>query len=255
MRVASYGTMLCILMAGGAVMSAAGQLPGSGSTIVVPEGTEFKLKLQTPVDSKTSKVGDHLAAILISPAYVDNTIALPTGTRLEGTVMSVKHAARRGRGGIITPVFNFAELADGRKIPILGMLTEVYPGERSDNVRVDLEGDLKGRGPSPWIRTALVAGVAAGGGVGGIGIGVAAGIGGLFGAIFLPRGHEAALEAGSMIGVRLVKNAQVPFPQQQPVASKFKPRASYRPLCISCSRPERSGMTTVRLWILRKPSA
>lgn len=223
MKAVSLGTVLCILMAGTATLLAARGQKTSGGTLVVPEGTEFKLRLHTPMDSKTSKVGDHLVATLVSPAYVNNTIAFPTGTRIEGTITSVKHAAHRGKGGAITPIFNYAELANGRKIAILGLLTEVYPGKDTGDVRVDLEGDLKGRGPSPLMKTALVAGAAASGGIGGIGIGVAAGIGGLFGAIFIPRGHEAVLGAGSLIGMRLVRSTDVPVPVQQPVALRLIP--------------------------------
>lgn len=204
-------------------MLVAGGQKTSGGTLVVPEGTEFKLRLQTPINSKTSKVGDALRGILIAPAYVNNTVAFPKGTRIEGTITSVKRAAHHGKGGVITPAFNYAELADGRKIAIEGLLTEVYPDKHTGNVHVDLEGDLKGGGPSLLKKTALVAGAAAAGSTAGVGVGVAAGIGGLFGAIFLPRGHEAVLKAGSVIGMRLVRSTEVPVPAAQPEASGLIP--------------------------------
>jgi hypothetical protein len=228
MKAVSMGTVLCVLLAGAATLLASGGQKASDGTLVVPEGTEFKLQLQTSINSKSSKVGDRLLAILVAPAYVNNTVAFPKGTRIEGSITSVKRAAHRGKGGVITPTFNYAELADGRKIAILGLLTEVYPGNDTGDVHVDLEGDLKGGGPSLLKKTALVAGAAAAGGTAGIGAGVAAGIGGLFGAIFIPRGHEAILRVGAVIGMRLVRSTEVPVSAQQPVAMRLIPRAHRR---------------------------
>lgn len=225
MKNVSQWVALYVLIAGTVSVVAAKGQKASGNELVVPAGTEFKFQLQTSLNSKTSKVGDHIEGSLVSPAYVGNEVAFPTGTRVEGYITSVKHAAHRGRGGAITPVFNYIELADGRKISILGLLTEVFQSKDSGRVRVDLEGDLQGRGPSRLTEAALVAGAAAGGGVAGIGVGIAAGIGGVFGAIFLPRGHDAALEAGSVIGMRLVRATVVAAPQKQPVALRSILRA------------------------------
>lgn len=225
MKAVSRAIVLCLLVAGVLTVPAAKGQQAPGDKLVVPEGTEFKLRLDTPMDSKTSKVGDHIAGTLVNPAYVGNEIAFPTGTRVEGYITSVKRAAHRGKGGTITPAFNYLELANGSKISILGLLSEVYQAKHSGQVRVDLEGDLRGRGPSALKRTALVAGAAAGGGIGGgIGIGIAAGIGGLFGAIFIPRGHEAVLEPGSVIGMRLVRSTIISVPANQPAALRPIPQ-------------------------------
>jgi len=223
MKTFSNWVVLYVLIAG-FVPAAKGQnAPGKG--LVVPEGTEFKLQLRTPIDSKTSKIGDPIVGILVNPAYVGNEVALPNGTRVEGRITSVKHATYRGRGGAITPIFDYVELADGRKISILGLLSEVFESKHSGRVRVDLEGDLQGRAPSRLMETALVAGAAASGGIGGIGIGIATGVGGLFGTIFLPRGHEAVLGAGSVVGMRLARSTVIPAPATQPVALRLRPQA------------------------------
>lgn len=214
MKAVSYWILLYVLIAGATIAPAAkGQnVPGGG--LVVPGGTEFKLELRTPINSKTSKVGDHIEGFLVSPAYVGNKIAFPKETLIEGYITAVTPAKHKGKGGVITPSFNYAELANGTKIPILGVLTEVFETRNAGDVRVDLEGDLKGRGPSHLMQIAVVAGAAGAGGIGGIGIGIASGIGGLLGAILIPRGHEAVLGAGSVIGMRLVRSAVIPAPEQ-----------------------------------------
>ncbi len=225
MKTAFQWIVMYVLVAGFIAAPAAKGQNAPGKELTVPEGTEFKFQLRTPIDSKTSKVGDPIVGILVSPAYVGNEIAFPKGTRVEGYITAVKHASHKGRGGSITPVFKYLELADGTKISILGLLSEIYEGKHSGQVQVDLEGDLQGHGASRLKETAVVAGAAAAtGGFGGIGIGIATGIGGLFGAIFIPRGHEAILETGSVIGMRLARSTIVPAPLKPPVASRMSPQ-------------------------------
>lgn len=211
--------VLCMLMAGSLIAPAAKGQEGPGKSLTVPEGTEFKMQLRTPMDSKTSKVGDRVVGILVSPAYVGNQVAFPKGTRVEGHITAVQPARHRGRGGSVTPVFNDLELANGTKIPILGFLSEVFRGKHASEVHVDLEGDLKGQGASRLKETAVVAGAAATGGIAGLGVAIASGIGGLFGAVFVPRGHEAALDRGAVIGMRLA-NSTVVEVSPQPLAMR-----------------------------------
>ncbi|HUZ46314.1 MAG TPA: hypothetical protein VMW54_06715 [Terriglobia bacterium] len=225
MKTAFQWIVMYVLVAGFLAVPAAQGQKAPGTELTVPEGTEFKLQLRTPIDSKTAKVGDQIVGILVNPAYVGNEIAFPKGTRVEGYITAVKHARHRGKGGSITPVFKYLELADGTKIAILGLLSEIYKGKHLDQVQVDLEGDLQGRGASHLKQAAVVAGAAATGGIGGIGLGIATGIGGLFGAYFIPSGHEAVLETGSVIGMRLARSTVAPAPSKPPVTSETSPQA------------------------------
>ena len=79
------------------------------------------------------------------------------------------------------------------------------------------EGDLKGRGPSLKKRAAIAA-PAVGGGViaganGASAAGVAAAAGGIAAAVLIPRGQQAALSAGSLIGMRLDRDVTLNAPQ------------------------------------------
>lgn len=178
----------------------------------VPEGTEFKLQLHTTVNSKVSKAGDRVLATLIDPVAVEDREVLPKGVRIDGHIVEVKSAGRKGKGGYIYIVFDTVELPTGEKVAIVGSLTEIFASEGNDNSLVGVEGELKGRGASRKTQLAIVGLGTAAGAAGGIGTGIAAGVGSVIAAIVLPRGKQAVLEAGSLVGMRLDRDATFVIP-------------------------------------------
>ncbi len=180
--------------------------------ITVPEGTEFKLQLHTSINSKTSKAGDRVLTTLIDPVAVEDRDVLPKGVRIDGHIGEVKGAGRRGKGGYITIIFDTVELPNGEKVAVLGSLTEVFSSAGGGDPKVGPEGDLKGRGPSRKKQTVIVLGSSAAGAAAGMGPGIAAGVGGLMAAILLPRGKQAVLSAGSLIGMRLDRDVTLNLP-------------------------------------------
>ncbi len=181
--------------------------------ITIPEGTEFKLQLHTTVSSKTSKPGDRILTTLLDPVAVEDRDVLAKGVRIDGHIAEVKPAGRRGRGGDLTFVFDTVELPNGQKLAIVGSLTEVFSSEGGGDPNVGPEGDLKGGGPSRKKQAAIIAtstgvGAAAGGLYGGIGAAAA----GVTLAILLPHGKQAALAAGSLIGMRLDRDVTFTLP-------------------------------------------
>jgi hypothetical protein len=181
---------------------------------VIPEGTEFRLQLHTAVNSRTSREGDRIVTTLVDPVYVYDRAVLAKGVRVEGSVEDVTSARRKGHGGEMYLGFDSIELPNGEKLPIRGSLTEIFWSEHVDDMKVAPEGDLKGNGPSRLKQLAIVLGAAAAGGPVGVGIGVATGLGGLTGALLVPRGHEAELELGSIIGMRLDHYAAITLPEE-----------------------------------------
>jgi hypothetical protein len=178
----------------------------------VPEGTEFKLQLHTTVNSKTSKAGDRVLSTLIDPVAVEDREVLPKGVRIDGHVGEVREAARKGKGGYVYVVFDTVELPNGEKVAIIGSLTEIFSSEGSDDSTVGVEGELKGRGPSRKKQLAIVGVGTAAGAAGGIGPGIAAGVGSVIAAILLPRGKQASLMAGSLVGMRLDRDVTLALP-------------------------------------------
>ena len=203
----------------------------NANEITVPEGTEFKLQLHSTISSKVSKVGDRVLTTLLDPVAVEDTNVLPKGVRIDGHIGEVKAAARRGKGGLLSIIFDTVEMPNGEKVAIMGSLTEVFASEGGGDPNVGPEGELKGKGPSIKTR-AIIAGapiaggtaVAVAGGMTGVGIAMAAG--GVVAAILLPKGQQAALPAGSLIGMRLDRDVTLTVTSQAsaPAAPPNQPK-------------------------------
>jgi len=182
--------------------------------ITIPEGTEFKLQLHSSVSSKTSRPGDRILTTLLDPVAVEDRDILAKGTRIDGHIAEVKEAARRGKGGFLSLVFDTVELPNGQKLAILGSLTEVFSSEGGGDPNVGPEGDLKGGGPSRKKQAAIIATTTALGATGGWGTAIAGAAAGVTLAILLPHGKQAALAAGSLIGMRLDRDVTFPLPSE-----------------------------------------
>ena len=64
--------------------------PAAGSAaITVPAGFKIALRLTGPLASKTARVGDAVHAETAFPVTVANTVAIPSGTYLEGAIDQV----------------------------------------------------------------------------------------------------------------------------------------------------------------------
>jgi hypothetical protein len=202
-----------LLAAGGAATLPGQQEPETpgANEVSIPEGTEFKLQLHTTINSGTSKAGDRVIATLIDPVSVEDRDVLSKGVRVDGHIGEVKPAGRRGKGGYLTIVFDTVELPNGEKVAILGSLTEVFSSASGGDPNVGPEGELKGHGASRKTQAVIIAGSAAGAAAG-AGPGIAAGAAGVVAAILLPRGKQAALSAGSLIGMRLDRDVTFTLP-------------------------------------------
>jgi hypothetical protein len=181
----------------------------------IPEGTEFKLQLHTTVNSKTTKAGDRVMSTLIDPVAVEDREVLPKGVRIDGHVVEVKEAARKGKGGYIYIQFDTVELPTGEKVAIVGSLTEIFASEGNDNSMVGVEGELKGRGASRKTQLGIIAAMTGAGAAAGVGPGIAAGVSSILVAVILPRGKQATLEAGSLVGMRLDRDVSFALPASE----------------------------------------
>lgn len=192
-----------------------GDSPNS-TQIVIPEGTEFKLQLHSSINSKVSKPGDRVLTTLLDPVDVEDEDVLSKGVRVDGHVSEVKEAARRGRGGDLMVIFDTIEMPSGEKVAIQGSLTEVFSAASGGSEKVGPEGDLKGKGASRKEQAALIlAPTAIGAAAGGIGPGIAAAGAGIAMALLIPKGKQATLLAGSLIGMRLDRDVTINLPPQQ----------------------------------------
>ena len=180
--------------------------------ITVPEGTEFKLQLHTTINSSTSKPGDRIMCTLIDPVAVEDQDVLPKGVRIDGHVGEARPAGRKGKGGYLTIVFDTVELPNGQKVAILGSLTEVFSSETGSEPNVGPEGELKGKGPNRKEQALIIVAPAAIGAVGGVGTAIGLGAVGIMTAIIVPKGKQASLAAGSLVGMRLDRDVTLVIP-------------------------------------------
>lgn len=187
-------------------------LQDSLNQITIPEGTEFKLQLHTSISSKTSKVGDRIISTLIQPVSVEDMTVLRKGVRVYGHVSEVKHAGRHGKGGYLALAFDSIEMPNGEKVAILGSLTEIFSSAENGSLNVGPEGDLKGGGASHKEQLGIFLAPTAAAAAGGLGPGIAVGVASGVAAILIPKGKQAVLMAGSLLGMRLDEDVTLTLP-------------------------------------------
>jgi hypothetical protein len=72
----------------------------------VPVGTEFDVRLQTPLSSATAQVEDRFEATTLVDLTQGSRVVVPAGSVMRGVVSSVKKAGRLERTGSLTVAFD-----------------------------------------------------------------------------------------------------------------------------------------------------
>jgi hypothetical protein len=95
-------------------------------TITVPSGTKIPLRLTSPLNSRTARVGDSVRAETAFPVAVDTRVAIPAGAYVEGAIDKVtKSGAHAGFEMHFTRLI----LANGYTVPISGSSTSTLTAE------------------------------------------------------------------------------------------------------------------------------
>ena len=95
----------------------------------IPVGTEFDVRLQTPLSSKTSEVEDRFEATTLVDLNDDRgRVLVPAGSTMRGVVSSVKRASRIERKGEMTVAFDRVTI-NGRSFPMRGTVTQALESE------------------------------------------------------------------------------------------------------------------------------
>ena len=71
----------------------------TAAALVLPAGTEFAVRLEQALSSKTARVEDAFEATVYEPVMSGSALALPAGTTLRGIVRSVAPAERPSKAG------------------------------------------------------------------------------------------------------------------------------------------------------------
>lgn len=174
-----------------------------------PRGTTFEVKINSTINSMSSRVGDTFSAEIAEPLVIDSKTLIPAGSELIGQVTFVESAGRIGKNALMDIRFTSIRLPDGERMPINAKITTT-----------DASGVLKGGKKSNIVlRTAkttvgttavgAIGGVGTGAILGGVGVGSAAimgtaigGIAGLGYALY-HKGKDIVLPSGTQLGVTL----------------------------------------------------
>jgi type IV secretion system protein VirB10 len=185
--------------------------PGS---ITVPTDTEFHLRLNQALNSRTAKKGDTFTASVIEPVVVRGVTAVSEGSTVYGRVTTVTRA-RRGHSGTMGVSFYRLRLPSNQTLSILGSLAslENEKADRGDGQESEVRGRslrrtliLIGGGAG----VGAIIGAAAGGGKG-AGIGAAIGGGAGTAAALLTKGNEVNVKPGTTITMALDRPVTVPM--------------------------------------------
>jgi hypothetical protein len=155
----------------------------------LPIDTEFDVRLQTPLSSRSAQVEDRFEATTMVDLRDGDRILVPAGSVVRGVVSSVNKAGRIERKGSLTVAFDRITIR-GRSYPIRATVTQALESEgiRGETTRI---GTGAGVG-------AIIGGIL--GGVKGALAGILIGGGGVIAAT---EGQDVDLPAGSVLRVRL----------------------------------------------------
>ncbi len=190
------------------VLLVASVAPALGQRLVtVPVGTVVPLRMDTALNSNSSRVGDRFTATVSRSVLLDTRAVLPEGAKVEGHVTGIS-PGERGRGpGAIAVAFDRIVLPNGNAIPIDATLTTL-----SEEGRRRIEQDVRYQEGGGRTRRAVVfLGV---GGGGGATIGVAGGgaetntVGALLGTL-LGNGERAEVQPGAEFGMMVERSFSV----------------------------------------------
>lgn len=133
-----------------------------GRISTIPTGTMLMIKVDQPISSSISHVGEPISATLENDIFINDAIAIPAGSEVMGQVASVQPSTHLGKHGSIDIRFHTVKAPDGTAVPI-----------RAHIVTTDQTGVLKGDTYTKDVLKGL--GFAAGGTAAGTLMGLSAG--------------------------------------------------------------------------------
>ena len=151
----------------------------------LPVGTEFDVRLLTPLSSKTAQVEDRFEATTMVDLRDGDRILVPAGSVMRGIVSSVTRAGRIERKGSLTVAFDRITIR-GRAYPIRATVTQALESE-------GIRGETGRIGAGAGVG-AIIGGIL--GGVKGALAGILIGGGGVIAAT---EGQDVDLAAGSVL--------------------------------------------------------
>jgi hypothetical protein len=172
----------------------------------IPDGTELRVRLSSPISTKTGRVGDTFKATVVEPSTYETAI-------VEGHIATLNRSGRVSGKTEVGLAFDSVTTSDGRFARIDGELVRIYESETVK--RVDEEGrvetgsrtrDSQVRGGVGAVAGAILGGIV-GGGKGaliGLIVGGAAGVG----TVYVEGNKDLVLDPGTEMIVRVASSRE-----------------------------------------------
>jgi hypothetical protein len=177
--------------------------------VSIPAGTALAVRLETPIDSEVSQLGQTFTATLNSALTVNGDVAVPAGSQVQGHIADLKSAGK------------FA----GQSLVVL-QLDSIRSGGQSYNISTDQfkkEGSSRGKNTAEKVGAgagigALIGALAGGGKGAAIGAAAGGGLGG--GAQAVTKGQQIKLPTETVLNFTLQSPVTVVETSQGPNANR-----------------------------------
>lgn len=97
--------------------------------LTVPQGTVIGLRMESGLSSATAREGDTFRATVVRSISIDNRVAIPADSRVDGRVTLANRAEPGVRSGVIGVEFFRLRLPDNTSYDIEGALTSLRPDQ------------------------------------------------------------------------------------------------------------------------------
>jgi hypothetical protein len=186
----------------------------SKTSFTIPAGSKVPLSLKQAISTKTAKEGDPVYAETTFPYVINDRIAIPVGTYIQGKITRVERGGHvKGRAQLLIR-FTSMIYPSGYTV-LLGGTVENTPGTEKTSMK-DPEGTIQqdsdaGKKAKDVLGAATTGAVIGAISDGGKGAGIGAGIGGVAGTAvaMLTRGSDVRLQPGTSIEMEIQREVTV----------------------------------------------
>jgi len=84
----------------------------------IPAGTKLKLELIDPITTNGGQEGDYFSAMLLEDQKAQDSVILPAGSVIRGSVNKIVPVKRLSRGAVLYIDFDHVVTPNGRQLPI-----------------------------------------------------------------------------------------------------------------------------------------
>ncbi len=203
------------------ILSVSGRAQSS-EQVTIPAGTKFKARLETPISSKVSEVGDKVIVTLLEPLPIDSQHVLPRGIEMTGMITQLKRAGQvKGKAEVYALINELTTRYGSESIAVSIDSADDFVND--EKIRTDEEGKLKSnRDLGDDVKKA-----GAGAGLGSIattpvaiatdnvGAAIAGPAAGALAGLLLTRGKEIRLATGTVFRMKFDKPLTLPVTMTQ----------------------------------------